>query len=61
MVRLGVLYTPNLGSNPSLKTKIKYGGRTREYSSSWNVERRSSATHNIACRRLEETDKIYPL
>lgn len=33
----------------------------KEYTSSWNVERRSSATHNIARRRLEETDKIYPL
>ena len=32
----------------------------KEYTSSWNVERRSSATHNIARRRLEETDKIYP-
>lgn len=32
----------------------------KEYISSWNVERRSSATHNITHRRLVETDKIYP-
>lgn len=32
----------------------------KKYPSSWNVEKRSSAAHNIARRRLRETDKIVP-
>ena len=62
MVRIQDFHSWHRGSIPLGSTTININMEAvpKKYSSSWNVERRSSATHNIARRRLGETDKICP-